>query len=240
MSNNESDKISINSQEAPPTRIVGVGTIVLGSFLLSVTIAVIISFIFEPDRIFEAFLYTSCISTVVSFIIAYFFNKYLNIIREKEQEIILKDKLILRKELSASQTQLKLIEEILRNQLVITSEKNKVIQELSQNQKPEYEVEKDILSLSDMSLLTEKDWRIFQLEFNSHFPDFFDNFLKIVPLQSEADKRLACLIKLNLSNKEMAYMLGISPESVHKAKYRLKKKIDVDSIKGLEDFIKKI
>ena len=228
------------TQESHPSTILNIAIVVLSSLVLSVSVGTILGFILEPDRIFRTLIYTSSISIIVSFTVGYLYSKFLSILKEKDQKITFKDKLILQKELSASQTQLKLTEEILRNQLVITSEKNKIIQELSRHQKPEYEIERDILGLSDMSLLTEKDWRVFQVKFNSYFPNFFDKFMKIVPIYSEADKRLACLIKLNLSNQEMAYMLGVSPESVYKAKYRLKKKTNIENIKSLEDFIKKI
>ncbi|HEY8938181.1 MAG TPA: hypothetical protein VIM65_23325, partial [Cyclobacteriaceae bacterium] len=52
--------------------------------------------------------------------------------------------------------------------------------------------------------------------------------------------RLSALIKLNLSIKEMASMLGISPESVKKSRYRLKRKLGLTENDVLEEFIEKL
>jgi hypothetical protein len=47
------------------------------------------------------------------------------------------------------------------------------------------------------------------------------------------------LIKLNLSTKEIASMLGVLPESVKTSRYRLKKKFALAEDESVEDFIKK-
>jgi DNA-binding CsgD family transcriptional regulator len=54
---------------------------------------------------------------------------------------------------------------------------------------------------------------------------------------SDLDKKLAILIRLNLSTKEMATLLGISPKSVEVSRYRLKKKIGLGKDDNLIHFI---
>jgi DNA-binding CsgD family transcriptional regulator len=50
---------------------------------------------------------------------------------------------------------------------------------------------------------------------------------------TEAEKRLLALTKLEMSNSEIAAMLGISPESVIKTRYRLRKKVGDEDLKRL-------
>jgi PiT family inorganic phosphate transporter len=54
---------------------------------------------------------------------------------------------------------------------------------------------------------------------------------------SDLDKKLAILIRLNLSTKEMATLLGISPKSVEVSRYRLKKKLGLGKDDNLIHFI---
>ncbi|MGB3463702.1 MAG: helix-turn-helix transcriptional regulator [Cyclobacteriaceae bacterium] len=92
-------------------------------------------------------------------------------------------------------------------------------------------------------LLTENDWS----DFRKVFDQLHHGFLPVLKMKhpdlTEGEKRLAVLIKLRLSNKEMARMLGISPNSIVKSRYRLKKKLlssDEVNDQSLEDYIKTI
>ena len=60
------------------------------------------------------------------------------------------------------------------------------------------------------------------------------------PLLTEADLRFLSVIKMNLSLKEAAKMLTIAPDSVKKARYRLKKKQAMEAEEDLENFIAQI
>ena len=43
-----------------------------------------------------------------------------------------------------------------------------------------------------------------------------------------------------MSNKEIANVLNVSPAAVEKAKYRLKKKVDLNREVSLDEFIQKL
>ncbi|MCE7996929.1 MAG: hypothetical protein HEP71_33515 [Roseivirga sp.] len=67
-----------------------------------------------------------------------------------------------------------------------------------------------------------------------------DNFQRILktryPALTVYDIRLSTYLKANLSTKEIATLLNITPDSVKKAKHRLRKKLDIDpeeSIPGM-------
>jgi DNA-binding CsgD family transcriptional regulator len=57
---------------------------------------------------------------------------------------------------------------------------------------------------------------------------------------TENEKRLAALLRLNLSSKEIASILNISPKSVEMNRYRLRKKLGVPSDVGLSEFIREL
>jgi ligand-binding sensor domain-containing protein len=90
------------------------------------------------------------------------------------------------------------------------------------------------------NILTEGDWERFKKTFEDVYPNFFASVRFRFPEITSAELRLSALIKLNLSNKEAANMLGISTESVKKSRYRLKKRFELEEENSLEDFVKNL
>nr|WP_294858102.1 hypothetical protein [uncultured Fluviicola sp.] len=128
-------------------------------------------------------------------------------------------------------------------------DKNKVIFELQEqvesfekNQHSRTDSEKEAMlnDLQSFSLLTETDWIEFKRLFEKLNPGFFDFFHERFSEITSAEIRLAALIKLNLSNLEMARTLAISPDSVRKTNLRLRKKLNIESLDDLTRFIKAI
>ncbi len=128
-------------------------------------------------------------------------------------------------------------------------DKNKVIFELQEqvetfekNRHSVTDSEKETMlnDLQSFSLLTENDWIEFKRLFEKLNPGFFDFFQERFPEITAAEIRLAALIKLNLSNLEMARTLAISPDSVRKTNLRLRKKLNIESLDDLTRFIKSI
>jgi hypothetical protein len=76
-------------------------------------------------------------------------------------------------------------------------------------------------------ILTDTDWQQFRQLFDQVHPRFFETLRATYPDLTPAEIRLLALLKLNISPKEMAFMLGVSPESVRKLRYRLRKKLEV-------------
>jgi inorganic phosphate transporter, PiT family len=66
----------------------------------------------------------------------------------------------------------------------------------------------------------------FQMKLEDRFPDLTDN-----------EKRLATLLRLNFSSKEIATFMNITPKSVEIARYRLRKKLELKSGDNLTQFL---
>lgn len=62
-------------------------------------------------------------------------------------------------------------------------------------------------------------------EFDNVYENYLANLLEKHPELTSYNLRLAALVKLQLSNKEIASILNIAESSVKKAKGRLKQKI---------------
>jgi DNA-binding CsgD family transcriptional regulator len=61
-----------------------------------------------------------------------------------------------------------------------------------------------------------------------------------VPDITVAEKRMAALTRLHLDTKQMASMLGISPDSVYKIKQRLRKRLQLSDEVTVETYVTKI
>jgi|GEM_PF-3500480 len=89
------------------------------------------------------------------------------------------------------------------------------------------------------SQLADVEWEEFKLRFENVNPGFYKKLRTNYPQLSKSDFRLAALLKLNLTNREIASLSGVNIRSVDQHKYRLKRKMNLDS-KSLEEFIVKL
>ena len=99
---------------------------------------------------------------------------------------------------------------------------------------------KKVLSLINKNLKSGSDWEFFEKAFNNADRDFFKKIKDKHPSLTPDDLRLCAYLRLNLSSKEMAPLLGISPKSVEIKRYRLRKKMDLDSDVNLTEYILQI
>ncbi len=86
----------------------------------------------------------------------------------------------------------------------------------------------------------DKEWSDFNVHFESINKNFYQKIKDAYPEISPNDLKLCALIKLNMSIKEMAGILNISPDSVKTARYRLRKKFQLNTEDNLTEFILKL
>lgn len=80
----------------------------------------------------------------------------------------------------------------------------------------------------------------FQLRFNEIHHSFFDNLLLMYPNITANERRLCALIKIGMDNKEIAQMINSHYETVRKAIYRLRKKLQLTEDESISVFLNKI
>ncbi len=83
----------------------------------------------------------------------------------------------------------------------------------------------------------DKEWDNFRIYFEKVHTGFFQRLQADFDGLTITDLRLAALIKLNLSIKETASVLGIAPGSVKTSRYRLRVKLGIDGDESLLDFL---
>lgn len=88
-----------------------------------------------------------------------------------------------------------------------------------------------------INLSTNQSWKEFELRFLQVNKDFYRRLKEKHGQLSQNDHKTCALIKLNFSSKDMSTLLGISIESVHTTRYRLRKKMGLDRNVNLEDYI---
>lgn len=66
--------------------------------------------------------------------------------------------------------------------------------------------------------------------------DFLHKLENLFPDLTDQEKKLATLLRINLSNKEIAALLNITPKSVETARYRLRKRLKLSPTENLNQF----
>lgn len=73
--------------------------------------------------------------------------------------------------------------------------------------------------------------------FNEVNSGFVDRLISKYPLLTDIELRHCIFIKLHMQTKEIANILHIDPRSVQAARYRIKKKMDLDEGIDLRDYL---
>jgi AraC family transcriptional regulator, chitin signaling transcriptional activator len=96
---------------------------------------------------------------------------------------------------------------------------------------------KSALKIIDDGLDNTKDWEAFKDAFNTIDRDFLQKIKQLHPALTPNDLKLCAYLRLNLSSKEIAPMLSISPQSVEIKRFRIRKKIGLDHDQNLTEYI---
>lgn len=96
---------------------------------------------------------------------------------------------------------------------------------------------KPVIKLIDKNLNNTDDWKLFEEAFNNADKDFLKKVKSKHKALTPNDLRLCAYLRLNLSSKEIAPLLNISPRSVEVKRYRLRKKMDLQHEISLTNYI---
>ncbi len=87
---------------------------------------------------------------------------------------------------------------------------------------------------------SKESWSEFEARFVSVNTSFYQNLKAQFPKLTQGDLKLCALVKLNFSSKEMARLTGISIDSMHTTRSRLRKKLNLAKGSNLKEFIANI
>lgn len=94
-----------------------------------------------------------------------------------------------------------------------------------------------VVKIIDKNLNNTDDWKLFQEAFNNADKKFLKKIKSNHPDLTPNDLRLCAYLRLNLSSKEIAPLLNISPRSVEVKRYRLRKKMNLEHDANLTSYI---
>lgn len=134
----------------------------------------------------------------------------------------------------------------LANSTMSIIRKNEVLIEI----KKELETQKEILgnryplryfdrlnNIINRNISDDNDWQIFESLFDQAHEDFFKRLKTSYPDLTQSDLKLCAYLRLNLASKEIAPLLNISIRGVEIRRYRLRKRLSLDSETNLVEFI---
>lgn len=126
--------------------------------------------------------------------------------------------------------------------------KNKLINEVSEklieikpsvekrNQNKVYRIIKELQTATDNDV-----WKEFELHFSSVHNDFYEVLNRKFPLLTPSEKKLCAFLRLNLTSKEICTITRKTPNSLHVARSRLRKKMGLDNTDvNLQHFLENI
>src|SRR5690606_31118777 len=95
---------------------------------------------------------------------------------------------------------------------------------------------KHIMNKINREIKNKDEWNLFETNFNEIHEDFFKDLLTTYPNLSNKDLKLCSYLKMNMSSKEIAPLLGITVRGVEVHRYRLRKKMNLDGKENLTNF----
>ncbi len=94
--------------------------------------------------------------------------------------------------------------------------------------------------MGSLNIDSKQIWNEFETQFSTVFEDFYTNLDKIYPDLSAKERKLCAFLKLNFSTKEIATLTFQNPKSIDMARYRLRKKMQLDTGDNILDILKSI
>lgn len=127
---------------------------------------------------------------------------------------------------------------LLQKNQTLTAIRTEVEKNLSKIKDPNAKKEvKKIISLLRSDDRLEDDWSNFSLHFDQAHHNFLKRMKSTYPQLTPKDQKLCAYLRMNLTTKEIAPLLNISVRGVEISRYRLRKKIELEKDKNLNDFM---
>lgn len=126
---------------------------------------------------------------------------------------------------------------VVKNEFIETiKEELKEVKRKGKNIETKKALEKLVREI-DFTLKLQEDWEQFKRHFDQVHGDFLSRLREEFQNLSPNDQKLCAFLRLNLETKEIANLMGISIRGIEVARYRLRKKLDLQKGQNLTKFI---
>ncbi len=134
------------------------------------------------------------------------------------------------------------------SQLMVLSNKNETLQYIKANlnehiktcRPEEKQMFVKMVNHINSTLLSTDNWENFMLHFEKIHPGFFSRLQARFPELTSKDLKLCSYLRLNMTTKEIAGLMNITPQSAEISRVRLRKKLNLTRKDNLVDYISKI
>jgi len=184
---------------------------------------------------------------VVVFLLLLFQKRIINQTRRKEQrKRDEKEKELIRLRNEKLQDEISFKSQELANSTMLIIKKNEFLLDLKRvlkTQKNQLESRFpdkyyfDLVKKIDDNIASHDDWKTFDTNFERAHEEFIKKLKAGYPKLTPSDLRLCAYLRMNLSSKEIAPLLGISVRGLENHRYRLRKKMGLDVDVNLSEFM---
>lgn len=115
----------------------------------------------------------------------------------------------------------------------------KELKEVAKNEKSR-NLLRQLIRKIGVNLNDEEHIQVFEANFERVHHEFFKELKTHFPDLTAKELRLCALVKMNLSNKDIAPILNISVRGVETARYRLRKRLSLDHEENMVEFLEKL
>jgi hypothetical protein len=155
---------------------------------------------------------------------------------EKENINLLEARMALEVESQSKSLTAQTLHVIDKNQMLegIQEKLKKILEEDPKEQKKRI---RNLIKQIDYNFSQDTDWDDFKFSFEKVHQDFFKKLNQTSQELTPGELKLASLMRMNLSSKEIASTLGISLESLRISRYRLRKKLNLQKGESMQQYL---
>jgi DNA-binding CsgD family transcriptional regulator len=166
-------------------------------------------------------------------------QKAKELLAEKEMEHLRNEKLNLEvihkeKELANSTMQIihknKILNKLKTDLLNSVSSQGEVVPKTNFN---------SLIKRIDKEIDNEKQWQVFDMHVEQVYENLFKNLKDQYPDLTPRELSLCAYLRMNISTKEIASLMNISPRGVEISRYRIRKKLKLEHDANLTEFMMK-
>lgn len=159
--------------------------------------------------------------------------------RKRKLEIALMEKQIAFKDLEKAKEQLNQFTAALKEKNELIQSVKMQLSKLSTDLHTDERID-NLNTLLNANIITDEDWKQFRSLFEKVYPGYMVRLKEKIPDLSPAELRLCVLTKLNINQKDMASMLGVSYDAIRKGRQRLKNKLSPAEDTNIDELIQNI
>ena len=96
---------------------------------------------------------------------------------------------------------------------------------------------KKLVPMIQQSIGSDEEWSAFEQQFQQVHPEFVEALLARAPELTQAELRVAALLRINMSTKDIAALLSVTTRAVEKHRLNMRRKLALDAESNLPTFL---